>query len=76
METNLVDIKNGIVYEKYSVNIFVMIPCMNPRTGRGLLRYIQSLHQYQRNLEESTTKSSKHIPNRYRDSSKNSGTHI
>jgi hypothetical protein len=50
MDKCLVDKKTHVVYGIH--DIFAMIPCMNPRTGKGLARYIQSLHQYQRHQEQ------------------------
>jgi hypothetical protein len=51
MDEHVVDKETGVVCEMYKSKIFVMVPCMSPRTGRGLLRYIQSLHQHQQNQE-------------------------
>lgn len=49
MEKYLVDKETHVVHGVR--NIFAMVPCMYPRTGRGLARYIQSLHQYQQEQE-------------------------
>lgn len=51
MDNHTVNKETSVVYETYKSNIFAMIPCMTPRTGRGLARYIQSLHQYQMEQE-------------------------
>ena len=45
MEKYLVDKEIDVVYGIR--NISAMIPCMAPRTGKGLARYIQSLQQEQ-----------------------------
>lgn len=48
----IADRETWVVHDlKNYKNIFAMIPCVMPRTGKGLAMYIQSLHQYQRNQE-------------------------
>ena len=48
MDRYLVDTKKGVVYDRNTLgNQYIMFPSVSLRTGRGLLRYIQSLHQYQ-----------------------------
>ena len=46
-----------------------MIPCMAPQTGKGLARYIQSLHQYRQEQElrlEPTEKYLEHMKSQLR----------